>query len=140
MKEFASVNKDRRVFADFGCGPGQATKFLFDYGIKNITGIDISPAMIRGARRLFPEIKFETGDLLKISYESSYFGSVLAFYAIVHFDYDQVRTAFNEINRVLKSGGQFLFSFHVGDGTIHFDKAHDKDVDIDLYFFPTNKI
>ena len=140
LKEFTSVNKDRGVFADFGCGPGQTTKFLFDYGVKNIIGIDISPAMISAARRLSPEIKFEPGDLLKISYESNYFGSVLAFYAIVHFNYDQVRAAFNEINRVLKNGGQFLFSFHVGDETIHFDKAHDKDVDIDLYFFQTNKI
>ena len=140
LKEFASVNKDRGVFADFGCGPGQATKFLFDYGVRNIIGIDISPAMINAARRLFPEIKFEPGDLLKISCESNYFGSVLAFYAIVHFNYDQVKAAFNEINRVLKNGGQFLFSFHVGDETVHFDKGYDKDVDIDLYFFPTNKI
>ena len=140
LKEFASVNKDKGVIADFGCGPGQTTKFLFDCGVKNITGIDISPAMISAARRLFPEIKFETGDLLKISYESNYFGSVLAFYAIVHFDYDQVKAAFHEINRVLKKGGQFLFSFHAGDEIVHFDKAHDKDVDIDLYFFPTNKI
>ena len=140
LREFASVNKDKGVIADFGCGPGQTTKFLFDCGVKNIIGIDISSGMISAARRLYPEIKFETRDLLKISYESNYFGSALAFYAIVHFDYDQIRQALNEINRVLKNGGQFLFSFHVGDETVHFDKAHDKDIDIDLYFFQTNKI
>ena len=140
LKEFASVNNDKGPFADFGCGPGQTTKFLYDNGVKNIIGIDISPAMIDAARRLFPEIKFETGDLLNISYESNYFGSALAFYAIVHFNYDQIKTAFSEVNRVLKKGGQFLFSFHVGDETVHFDKAHDKVIDIDLYFFQTDKI
>jgi SAM-dependent methyltransferase len=140
LKEFASINIDKGPVADFGCGPGQTTKFLYDNGIKNVTGIDISPAMIGVARRLYPEIKFETGDILNVTYDSNYFGSGLAFYAIVHFTYDQIKTAFYEINRVLKSGGQFLFSFHVGNEVVHFDKAHEKVVDIDLYFYETDKI
>ncbi|OJV19143.1 MAG: hypothetical protein BGO21_20780 [Dyadobacter sp. 50-39] len=40
----------------------------------------------------------------------------------------------------MKIGGQFLFSYHEGHETVHFDKAHYKDVDIDLYFFKTNDI
>lgn len=140
LKEFASINKDKGLCADFGCGPGQTTKFLYDHGVKDIIGVDISSGMIDAARRLFPKIKFETGDLLKVSYKSSYFGSVLAFYSIVHFNYDQIKKAFGEINRVLKKEGHFLFSFHVGDKIEHFDKAGDIDVDVDLYFFQTDKI
>ena len=93
LKEFASVNKDKGPCADFGCGPGQTTKFLYDNGVKDIIGVDISSGMIDNARRLFPKIKFETGDLLKLSYESNYFGGALAFYAIVHFTYDQIKIA-----------------------------------------------
>lgn len=140
LTEFASVNKDKGLCADFGCGPGQTTKFLYDNGLKDIVGIDLSPAMVSTARRLSPEIKFETGDLLNIGYPSEYFGSVLAFYSIVHFDTDQVRKCFGEINRVLKPGGDFLFSFHVGDEIVHFDKAHEKEIDIDLYFYKTDHI
>jgi ubiquinone/menaquinone biosynthesis C-methylase UbiE len=140
LKEFASTNIDKGPFADFGCGPGQTTKFLYDNGVKNITGIDISSAMTEAARRLFPGIKFETGDILNISYDSNYFGSALAFYAIVHFGQDQIRTAFGEVNRVLKKGGQFLFSFHVGTEVVHFDSAHEKAIDIDLYFYQTHEI
>ena len=140
LKEFASVNKEKGPCADFGCGPGQTTKFLYDHGVKDIVGIDISSRMVDTARRYFPKIKFETGDLQKVSYEPNYFGSALAFYAIVHFPYDQVKIAFNEINRVLKKGGQFLFSFHVGNETVHFDKAKDIDIDVDLYFFQTDKL
>jgi SAM-dependent methyltransferase len=140
LKEFASVNLAKGPFADFGCGPGQTTKFLYDNGVKNITGIDLSPAMVDAARKLFPEIKFETGDLLNVSYDSNYFASALAFYAIVHFTPDQVRTAFSEVNRVLKKGGQFLFSFHVGNEVVHFDKAHEKVVDIDMYFYQPDKL
>jgi SAM-dependent methyltransferase len=140
LKEFAAVNKDKGICADFGCGPGQTTRFLFDNGLKDIIGIDLSPGMVSAARRLSPEIKFETGDLLNIDYSSGYFGSALAFYSIVHFNTDQVGRCFGEINRVLKTGGGFLFSFHEGDEIVHFDKAHNKEVDIDLRFFKTDDI
>jgi ubiquinone/menaquinone biosynthesis C-methylase UbiE len=140
LKEFARINKDKGICADFGCGPGHATKFLHDHGMKNIIGVDKSSGMIETAQRLFPELRFENGDLLNLSFESDYFGSAIAFYSIVHFNYDQISKALSGIYRVLKKGGQFLLSFHVGDEIVHFDKAHDKDIDIDLYYFPTDKI
>ena len=140
LKEFAAANKDKGLCADFGCGPGQTTRFLYDNGMRDLVGTDLSPAMVNVARKLSPEIKFETKDLLKIGFPSGHLGSALAFYAIVHFALDQVRTCFGEINRVLKPGGDFLFSFHVGDEIVHFDKAHDKEVDIDLFFFKTDDI
>jgi SAM-dependent methyltransferase len=140
LEEFASSNQGNGPCGDFGCGPGQTTRFLYDHGLKDIIGIDLSPAMVSAAQRFSPEIKFETGDLLNIGYSSEYFGSILAFYSIVHFDTDQVKKCFGEINRVLKVGGDFLFAFHAGDEIVHFDKAHDKEVDIDLYFFKTDDI
>ncbi len=140
LNKFATINKDKGLCADIGCGPGQTTRFLYQQGLRDIVGIDISSGMIDAARKYSPKIKFETGDLLKLSYASNYFGSVLAFYAIVHFTYNQVKIAFSEVSRVLKKGGQFLFSFHVGKEIVHFDKAKDIDVDIDLYFFQTEEI
>jgi ubiquinone/menaquinone biosynthesis C-methylase UbiE len=140
LKEFARLNKDSGTCVDLGCGPGQTTKFLFDAGVKDIIGIDISPGMVDVARRIFPYIKFETGDLLALPYNENYFGSAVAFYAIVHFDYDQIDKAFKEVNRVLMKDAPFLFSFHVGEETVHFDKANDIDVDIDLHFLQTNRI
>lgn len=140
LKEFAAVNKDKGLCADFGCGPGQTTRFLYDNGLKDIIGIDLSPAMVSAARRLSPQIKFKTGDLLNIDYSPAYLGSALAFYSIVHFTADQIRECFGEINRVLKTEGNFLLAFHAGDEIVHFEKAHDKDVDIDLYFFKTDDI
>ena len=140
LKEFAACNKDKGPCADFGCGPGQTTRFLYDNGLKDIIGIDLAPAMVNVALKLSPEIKFETGDLLNIAYPSGSLGSVLAFYAIVHFSNDQIKKCFQEINRVLKTKGAFLFSFHVGEEIVHFDKAHDKEVDVDLLFFKTEDI
>jgi SAM-dependent methyltransferase len=140
LKEFAHLNKDRGTCVDFGCGPGQTTKFLFDLGVTDILGVDISPAMVNVARRISPHIMFEMGDLLNLPYDTNRFASAVAFYAIVHFDYNQVGRAFKEVNRVLKKGAHFLFSFHVGEETVHFDKANDIDVDIDLHFFQSDRI
>jgi SAM-dependent methyltransferase len=140
LKEFARLNKELGTCADFGCGPGQTTKFLFDAGVKDIIGIDLSPEMVNVARRIFPYIRFETNDLLALTYDANHFASAVAFYAIVHFDYDQISRAFMEVNRVLKKGAHFLFSFHVGEETVHFDKANDIDVDIDLHFLQTDRI
>ncbi|MNL47360.1 hypothetical protein D3C87_1701470 [compost metagenome] len=96
--------------------------------------------MINAARRLSPDLKFDTGDLLNIAYPKEHLGSAVAFYSIVHFDIKQVKNCFEEINRVLKPGGEFLLAFHAGDEIVHFDEAHDKEVDIDMYYFKTDDI
>ncbi len=135
LAAFAVARQHSGPMADFGCGPGQTTGFLYHHGIQNITGIDISPAMVEAAGKLHPQITFETGNLLDLSWPAHSFGSALAFYAIVHFTREEIKKAFSEVRRVLKDGGQFLFSFHVGDDTVHYDKAHNKDVDVNLYYF-----
>jgi SAM-dependent methyltransferase len=56
LKEFAALNKDKGPCADFGCGPGQTTRFLYDNGLKEIIGIDLSPGMVSAARRLSPRL------------------------------------------------------------------------------------
>ncbi|HHZ64016.1 MAG TPA: class I SAM-dependent methyltransferase [Flavobacteriales bacterium] len=140
LKEFAAANKNNTPFADFGCGPGQTTKYLYDHGITDIVGIDISTEMIKTATNLFPKMDFETGDLLNLTHKPNSFGAAIAFYSIVHFTYRQVKIAFEEIHRVLKPNGEFLFSFHIGDGILHRDEFLEQPVDVDFYFFETEKI
>ncbi len=140
LRSFAEENKSKGKVADLGCGPGQTTRFLSECGIKQLTGVDISPAMVQKAESLHKGIKFETGNMLKLKYKDGYFGSAIAFYSIVHFTYPQVKKAFLEINRVLKTKGQFLFSFHIGMEKVHRDNFLDQNVDIDFYFFETEKI
>jgi len=140
LRSFYEDNKHKGAFIDLGCGPGQTSKFLADYGCTAITGTDISPKMIAIAKTLNPNINFEVADMLNLKYDDNQFGAAIAFYSIVHFDYPSVKIAFTEIKRVLKTGGQFLFSFHTGDEVLHLDQLLEENVNIDFHFLDTDKI
>ena len=140
LKQFAAENKDRGKMIDLGCGPGQTTRFLADNGVKDIIGTDLSRGMIEKARELNADMQFQTADMLKLEFPDESFASAVAFYAIVHFTAEHLKQAFNEIYRVLKPGGQFLLSFHIGDDIIHCDEFFGEKVDIDFYFFQVEKV
>jgi ubiquinone/menaquinone biosynthesis C-methylase UbiE len=140
LQSFAEENKNKGKAIDLGCGPGQTTRFLYDCGITDIIGTDISPAMMKVAKQINPNISFEVADMLQLQYADHSFGSAIAFYSIVHFDYEQVKIAFKEIKRVLKEKGQFLFSFHIGEEIVHLDNFLEQPVNIDFHFFDTAKI
>jgi SAM-dependent methyltransferase len=140
LRQFAAENKVKGKMIDLGCGPGQTTRFLAENGVENIIGTDLSPGMISKAKELNPGLQFQTADMLKLDFPNQYFASAVAFYAIVHFNDDQLSTAFAEINRVLTGGGQFLLSFHIGDEIFHRDEFFGAPVDIDFCFFRTEKI
>lgn len=140
LKSFIDENINKGKLIDLGCGPGQTTKFIADQELTDVTGMDISEEMIQVATEINPHLHFETGDILNMKYKDQTFGSAIAFYSIVHFDYDQLKTAFKEIKRILITEGHFLFSFHVGDDIIHMDDFLEHTVNIDFHFFEFEKI
>lgn len=140
LNAFANDNKLKGAMIDLGCGPGQTTKYLSDAGVQDVRGLDLSPVMVKTASELFPQLPFETGDMLALHYPDQHFGSAIGFYSIVHFSIDEMKVAFTEIYRVLKTGGDFLFSFHIGNDSKHFDVFLDQQVNIDFHFFDKDKI
>ena len=140
LNSYAIENKNKGRCIDLGCGPGQTTKYLFDCGLTNIIGTDISPVMVEVANGIHPMLHFETADMLQLHYADNSFASAIAFYAIVHFHDEQLKIAFTEIKRILSPNGQFLFSFHIGTDVVHHNQFLDHEVNIDFYFFETNKI
>lgn len=140
LKAFGEQNKDKGTLIDLGCGPGQTTKFLFDSGYTDILGTDLSTEMVKVASQLFPDIKFEHADLLRLKYADRRFGSAIAFYSIVHFDYEQLKIVLREIKRVLAINGEFLFSFHIGNEIVSLDMFLDKPVNIKFHLFEVDKV
>jgi SAM-dependent methyltransferase len=140
LEAFAKDNKRKGTLIDLGCGPGQTTRFLKDAGQTEITGLDLSPEMISQAKKLHPDIDFQTGDLLTLTLPENTYGSAIAFYAIVHFYPDQLPQVFTQVHKILKPKAQFLLSFHGGDKSIHLDEWFDEKVDIDFYRFDPDQV
>ena len=130
---------DRRPVWDFGCGPGQTAKYLKNLGIE-ISGLDLSNKILEQARTIHPGIHFRKGNILELEFEKESIAGIVAFYAIVHFTEDQVEIACREIFRVLQQGGIFLFTYHIGDETIHVEEFLGKKIDINFMFFTTDFI
>ncbi len=139
LLRFSREIGDKRPVWDLGCGPGNTTKYLKDLGME-ISGLDLSEKMLEQARRIHPEIHFRKGNILQLTFENDSIAAVVAFYAIIHFTEEQVGTAFREVFRVLQPGGIFLFTYHVGDKTIHLDEFLGQKVDMDVIFFTTDFI
>lgn len=140
LKAFAENNKAKGRLIDFGCGPGQTTKYLYDNDFLDIIGTDISEEMIAVASKLNSNISFEVADLLHLKYNDNTFGSAIAFYSFVHFTYEQFKIALLEVKRVLTINGEFLLSFHVGDEVVTYNNFLDMDVSIKFYAFELKNI
>jgi ubiquinone/menaquinone biosynthesis C-methylase UbiE len=139
LYRFSQEVKARRPIWDFGCGPGQTSKYLKDLGIE-VSGLDLSENILEQARTIHPEIGFRKGNILELEFDDDSIAGIVAFYAIVHFTEEQVEMGFREIFRVLQPGGLFLFTYHIGEKTIHLDEFLGKKVDIDFMFFTTDFI
>ena len=139
LLKFSRVIGDRKPVGDFGCGPGQTTRYLNNLGVE-LSGLDLSTKILEEARKRHPGIHFQRGNILDLEFENDSIAGVVAFYAIVHFTRKEVKKAFREIFRVLMPGGIFLFTYHNGEEKIHVDEFLGKRVDIDFMFFTNDFI
>lgn len=137
LLRFSQEIGNRRPVWDFGCGPGQTSKYLQNLGVQ-ISGLDLSEKILEQARAKHTGIIFRKGNILELDFHDNSIGGIVAFYAIVHFAEEQVREAFREIFRVLQPGGIFLFTYHIGRQTIHIDEFLGKKADIDFMFFTSD--
>lgn len=89
---------------EVGCGFGRNIKFMLDHGISTrfITGVDISPFMIRKAKKyLLPnKVNLKTADILKLPFENKQFDIVFTHGVLMHVKPENVKTALKELVRV----------------------------------------
>jgi len=139
LRRFSREIGDRGPVWDLGCGPGQTAKYLKDLGVE-VSGLDLSGKILEQARTIHPETNFRKGNILELEFDSGSIAGITAFYAMVHFTEAQVETALREVFRVLQPGGLFLFTFHIGEGTIHLKEFLGRKADIDFMFFTSDFI
>lgn len=98
---------------DVGCGAGRTTAALHDRGF-DVTGVDVSPSMVREAKRQFPELDVQQADATDLAFRDDAFEYVLFSYCGLDLVYPESARldALREIRRVLEPGGVFAFSTH----------------------------
>lgn len=98
---------------DLGCGIGGACRMLSDVYGCHVTGIDITPSYIKTANELTrrvglgDKIKYVEGSVLSLPFPNALFDLVWTQH--VQMNIKDKRSLYDEVSRVLKSGGQFLY-------------------------------
>lgn len=125
------------TICDLGCGSGHIANYLHNCDLE-VYGIDLSSGMVEQAQKLNPNIGFQQGDMLSLNdFADNSFGGIAAFYSIIHIPRLLVVNALREMNRVLRSKGVLLLTFHIGQQTHHLEEWFDKRVFLDFHFFET---
>lgn len=125
---------------DIGCGLGGPCRMLAELYNCQTTGIDISKEYIRTAKKLSELIKlndktnFIQGDATRLPFEDNIFDAVWTQH--VQMNIPNKKTFYSEINRVLKTGGYFLFYdiLKKGNGEINYPMPWAGNANISFLF------
>jgi SAM-dependent methyltransferase len=96
------------VVCDLGCGGGQLTGHLLKAGFKAV-GLDVSPSMIRIARKQYPRARFTRGSIDRAALPKC--AAAVAVGEVVNYlgSRGRMQRAFRNVFRSLSPGGVFLF-------------------------------
>jgi ubiquinone/menaquinone biosynthesis C-methylase UbiE len=112
---FLAKNNGKRnqKVLDLGCGSGRHCELLIKQGYQ-VYGCDVSANAIKMTieriRKLNLKGKFEVSYFNSLPYENEFFDMIIAWHSIYYNNFETLLGTINEISRVLKKNGLFLFS------------------------------
>lgn len=119
-KEVPDSN-DGDLAIDSGCGTGTIADVLTSKGYK-VFGVDISPEMLRFAHKNLESTKYVLANSLDLPYKDENFNLACSRGVLIsHIGKKYMGLFIQEHNRVLKTGGLFIFDF-----ITHFNKSEDR--------------
>jgi SAM-dependent methyltransferase len=98
-----------------GPGPGHVAAFLAEAGA-DATGLDITPEMVDQARRRYPGVSYQVGDLRRLMRPTTHdgWGAALAWYALIHLAASELPAAIVSLARPLGTNGWLVLALHTG--------------------------
>ncbi|GAA2740058.1 class I SAM-dependent methyltransferase [Terrabacter aerolatus] len=117
---------------DVGCGPGRITGHLASLGL-DVSGIDLSPAMVSEAQRRHPDIAFSTGSLAALDLADASVAGVVAWYSVIHRPPPLLPDVFAELHRVIRPNGLLLLAFQLGGFTVRHEQAYGHEVTFEAH-------
>jgi SAM-dependent methyltransferase len=139
LDDFAARVRGRGRVLDAGCGPGRLTRHLADRGV-DVSGMDLSPEMVRIARERHPDLTFTTGSIDAPGLPAGSFAGVLAWYSVIHTPPAQLPTVVGALLELLAVGGWLLVGCQSGAGERHLAHAYGHDIDLTAYLHTAEDI
>jgi len=111
LKKFCSELGSGKVL-DAGCGSGRDTAFLSEKGFEAI-GIDLSEEMLKIAKG--KPGKYDKMDIRSLEFEDNSFDGIVCNQSLIFLPKDEMKEAFKELKRVLKSEGVIFLGLKQGE-------------------------
>lgn len=125
---------------DIGCGTGRLAPYLAARGLSP-RGIDLSPEMIRVARRDQPDFDFNLGDVRELPFADASLAGVICWYSLMYLAPADRPLAFGELARVVKPGGYLATAFKAGDNQVRRGgRAAKLGVEFDVYWWSPDEM
>jgi SAM-dependent methyltransferase len=102
---------------DIGCGTGRLAPYLAAKGL-SVWGADLSPEMIRVARRDQPGFRFDVADVRDLPMPDASLAGVVCWYSLMFLAPSDRPAAFRELARVVQPGGYLVTAFKAGDSQL----------------------
>jgi SAM-dependent methyltransferase len=125
---------------DIGCGTGRLEPFLAARGLSP-RGIDLSPEMIRVARREQPGFDYEVADLRELPFADASLAGIVCWYSLMYLASSDRPAAFAELERVVKPGGYLVTAFKAGDSSLRRGgRTTGLGVEFDIYWLSPHEM
>lgn len=102
-----------KTILDFGCGLGRHAVYFSKQGF-DVSAFDLSEEgtahLSDWAKREGLQIDIRTADMLSLPYKDNSFDCIFAYHVISHTDTKGIKVILNEIDRVLKPGGEIYLT------------------------------
>jgi SAM-dependent methyltransferase len=103
-------------------------------------GLDLSPEMVAVARRMFPHLRFDVGDMAALDVPDGALGGLVAWYSLIHTPPELLPAVYAEFHRVPAPGGHLALAFQVGDELRHIGHAYGHDISVDAYRMSPDRV
>lgn len=111
---FSALLKPHAQILDLGCGPGNVARFLLDQNKGyHLLGVDLSPEMLRLARRNVPQATFVLSDLRNWEPDQK-FDAIISSFSIIHLSDPEARELLRKTFDWLNAGGYLYVNFMEG--------------------------
>ena len=123
----AGIEKNTdRLLLDAGCGRGGTAHYLQHNGWGQVTGIDIEPQSVEGAREDYPDVRFDIGDIASLQdrYDARF--DVITLFNVLYAIGDHA-TALAALAAVASPGATLMIFDYVDPGAFHAHEIFEGD-------------